>query len=786
MSRKIGRNDPCPCGSGKKYKRCCEGMASTSTAPQAFPTFTAAGPSLDVIRRGVAMVREELERVVAKGPGRKLLRQIGPIVGPAFESAPPLDRRAVAAAAVLSGPFYAPAADSFKAMAERLVRSKPAHPLIDATIDRPLAGFQSRLGPRGLEVAHVTGPEADHWHPVEAVVPLVGPTPSGPFAGWLVPAEAPVAAISLGVLEPKDVACLASLELLDAEERAALDAEGLWAELLNELLHILGDRGCGHQDEHRPDALETTRSDLESQWKAISRALWGAFDQPEFRALWPRATRELLSHLQLSHRLLEDRRLAMRLHYFAALGAPILGDGHRRLVADLRARVASTPAQSLVAVTTSTALDAFELDRTPGRWRVRPLASHGDLGFVPFQGVVALNDTVDTRARFVAGWPIELSGWRIIVALADLDDLDIETLKADLQDQWLDPEDLPEDDLADTAAAETLLGYVLDPEEAYDAVPEPFSLVPPPDRVLSMWNLHAEHDLERRFLQLYRKELLHTRARLAPLDGPRALAEAERLFRRFAGVVAGAAHGDEVAADLEPYAATGLTQAQVLDALSLAPSGEVPGAERAALSRCPLALLGLPATHPALAGLTATEPIHHVERWLAAHPAHAEAEAARAAIDALVTERRFALMAARFLALCPTEYDYIRDRYVLLRHALGQLFHPDCLETPIEALQVPKRAHKRLVTTLESNLALGGQTVRVRHLPERYSLLANMNGMGRVTQDALVQGLADHVAHWRAYRVGLDPRCLVPPDVPAQATQAQLADSLDELASLFE
>jgi len=21
----VGRNDPCPCGSGKKYKRCCEG-----------------------------------------------------------------------------------------------------------------------------------------------------------------------------------------------------------------------------------------------------------------------------------------------------------------------------------------------------------------------------------------------------------------------------------------------------------------------------------------------------------------------------------------------------------------------------------------------------------------------------------------------------------------------------------------------------------------------------------------------------------------------------------------
>lgn len=23
VSKKIGRNDPCPCGSGKKYKKCC-------------------------------------------------------------------------------------------------------------------------------------------------------------------------------------------------------------------------------------------------------------------------------------------------------------------------------------------------------------------------------------------------------------------------------------------------------------------------------------------------------------------------------------------------------------------------------------------------------------------------------------------------------------------------------------------------------------------------------------------------------------------------------------------
>jgi hypothetical protein len=27
MRRRIGRNDPCPCGSGKKFKHCCAGKA---------------------------------------------------------------------------------------------------------------------------------------------------------------------------------------------------------------------------------------------------------------------------------------------------------------------------------------------------------------------------------------------------------------------------------------------------------------------------------------------------------------------------------------------------------------------------------------------------------------------------------------------------------------------------------------------------------------------------------------------------------------------------------------
>ena len=27
VDKKVGRNDPCPCGSGKKYKKCCFGKA---------------------------------------------------------------------------------------------------------------------------------------------------------------------------------------------------------------------------------------------------------------------------------------------------------------------------------------------------------------------------------------------------------------------------------------------------------------------------------------------------------------------------------------------------------------------------------------------------------------------------------------------------------------------------------------------------------------------------------------------------------------------------------------
>lgn len=41
---KVGRNEPCPCGSGKKYKRCCQGKVS----------------SLEVERRKLKVIRREM------------------------------------------------------------------------------------------------------------------------------------------------------------------------------------------------------------------------------------------------------------------------------------------------------------------------------------------------------------------------------------------------------------------------------------------------------------------------------------------------------------------------------------------------------------------------------------------------------------------------------------------------------------------------------------------------------------------------------------------------------
>lgn len=58
--RVVGRNEPCPCGSGKKFKKCCEAKKGV--------TFTAAVPSASVL------VMDKLSRRIFKKEGEDEVR----------------------------------------------------------------------------------------------------------------------------------------------------------------------------------------------------------------------------------------------------------------------------------------------------------------------------------------------------------------------------------------------------------------------------------------------------------------------------------------------------------------------------------------------------------------------------------------------------------------------------------------------------------------------------------------------------------------------------------------
>lgn len=51
---KIGRNNPCPCGSGKKFKRCCEGKQQGGGMSARFTLIAVAGAMLAALLIGIA------------------------------------------------------------------------------------------------------------------------------------------------------------------------------------------------------------------------------------------------------------------------------------------------------------------------------------------------------------------------------------------------------------------------------------------------------------------------------------------------------------------------------------------------------------------------------------------------------------------------------------------------------------------------------------------------------------------------------------------------------------
>lgn len=61
MNEKVGRNDPCPCGSGKKYKNCCIGKPVRKPLPFK-ATLLSQPKQVDLMTRTFGRYIEQAER----------------------------------------------------------------------------------------------------------------------------------------------------------------------------------------------------------------------------------------------------------------------------------------------------------------------------------------------------------------------------------------------------------------------------------------------------------------------------------------------------------------------------------------------------------------------------------------------------------------------------------------------------------------------------------------------------------------------------------------------------
>lgn len=63
MTDKVGRNDPCPCGSGKKYKACCMLKAHPTAKKKFSATVVGRSKPVDLMERtfgnGIARTKQE-------------------------------------------------------------------------------------------------------------------------------------------------------------------------------------------------------------------------------------------------------------------------------------------------------------------------------------------------------------------------------------------------------------------------------------------------------------------------------------------------------------------------------------------------------------------------------------------------------------------------------------------------------------------------------------------------------------------------------------------------------
>lgn len=73
---KIGRNTPCPCGSGKKYKKCCLMLQKGATQPKPQPTkFIPVYTDLDQLSNSVMDLIKQNKLDEAEAVSRQLLNE---------------------------------------------------------------------------------------------------------------------------------------------------------------------------------------------------------------------------------------------------------------------------------------------------------------------------------------------------------------------------------------------------------------------------------------------------------------------------------------------------------------------------------------------------------------------------------------------------------------------------------------------------------------------------------------------------------------------------------------
>jgi hypothetical protein len=59
MQKKVGRNDPCPCGSGKKFKKCCLNKLESNKEIQGVVSQKTAGAPVDALREKIRIFMEK-------------------------------------------------------------------------------------------------------------------------------------------------------------------------------------------------------------------------------------------------------------------------------------------------------------------------------------------------------------------------------------------------------------------------------------------------------------------------------------------------------------------------------------------------------------------------------------------------------------------------------------------------------------------------------------------------------------------------------------------------------